>query len=102
LILALPLASCGVGAGDSTANRQADQHKTAIETRPQYDLPRVNINTATAEELVRLPGIGEATSRRIIEHRERNGPFKRPEDLIIVEGFSERKYRALAGMICVE
>lgn len=62
----------------------------------------INLNTATGEELMRLPGIGEATSRKIIEYRERHGPFRRPEEIIIIEGFSERKYRALAGLICVE
>jgi competence protein ComEA len=64
--------------------------------------PCLNINTATREELMRLPGIGEVMSQKIIEHRERHGPFRRPEDVMIIEGFSERKYRSLAGLICVE
>jgi competence protein ComEA len=51
---------------------------------------------------MQLPGIGEVMSRKIIEHRERHGPFRRPEEIIIIEGFSERKYRALAGLVCVE
>jgi competence ComEA-like helix-hairpin-helix protein len=63
--------------------------------------PCVNLNTATAEELSQLPGIGEVMSRKIIEYRERHGPFRRPEEIIIIEGFSERKYRALAGRVCV-
>ncbi|HEX8090609.1 MAG TPA: helix-hairpin-helix domain-containing protein [Blastocatellia bacterium] len=63
--------------------------------------PCVNLNAATGEELMRLPGIGEAMSRKIIEYREQHGPFRRPEEIIIVEGFSERKYRALAGLVCV-
>jgi DNA uptake protein ComE-like DNA-binding protein len=41
-------------------------------------------------------------AKRIIEYRTRQGRFRRPEELIIVEGFSERKYRAIEGMICVE
>ncbi|HEX8183174.1 MAG TPA: helix-hairpin-helix domain-containing protein [Blastocatellia bacterium] len=64
--------------------------------------PCVNLNTATIEELMELPGIGEAMGRRIIEYRERHGPFRRPEEIIIIEGFSERKYRPLIGRICVE
>lgn len=63
--------------------------------------PCVNLNTATGEELMRLPGIGAVMSRKIIEHRERYGPFRRPEEVIIIDGFSERKYRALAGLVCV-
>jgi len=62
----------------------------------------LNINTATSDELIRLPGIGEVTAKRIIEYRTRQGPFRRPEEIIIVEGFSERRYRAIARMICVE
>jgi competence ComEA-like helix-hairpin-helix protein len=62
----------------------------------------VNINTATSDELIRLPGIGEVMAKRIIEHRTRQGSFRRPQEIIIVEGFSERRYRAIAGLICVE
>jgi competence protein ComEA len=61
----------------------------------------VNLNTATAEQLERLPGIGEVTARKIIEYRVQNGPFRRPEEVIIIEGFSERKYRAIADLVCV-
>jgi competence ComEA-like helix-hairpin-helix protein len=62
----------------------------------------VNLNTATREELMQLRGVGEVMSRKIIEYRERHGPFRRPEEIIIIEGFSERKYRAMAGQVCVE
>ncbi|HKS42140.1 MAG TPA: helix-hairpin-helix domain-containing protein, partial [Blastocatellia bacterium] len=58
--------------------------------------------TATAEELIGLPGICEVLSRKIIEYRERNGPFRRSEEIIIIEGFSEKKYRAIADLVCVE
>ncbi|HWN99532.1 MAG TPA: helix-hairpin-helix domain-containing protein [Blastocatellia bacterium] len=60
------------------------------------------MNSATAEELQLLPGIGEVTARKLVEYREQNGPYRRPEEIIIIEGFSERKYRAIADLICVE
>jgi competence protein ComEA len=59
------------------------------------------LNSASADQLERLPGIGEVTARKIIEYREQNGPFRRPEEIIIIEGFSERRYRAIADLVCV-
>lgn len=61
----------------------------------------VNINTAGIDELDRLPGIGEATARAIVEEREANGPFSTPEDLMRVSGIGEKKYAKLEAMICV-
>ena len=62
----------------------------------------ININTATREELERLPGIGEALAARIVEHRERHGAFRRVEHLIIVRGISERRFAALRAFIKVD
>lgn len=61
----------------------------------------VNINTATAEELCSLPGVGEATAEAIIEDRAANGPFSAPEDLMRVSGIGEKKFAKLQGKICV-
>ena len=46
----------------------------------------VNINTATAEQLQLLPGIGEARARALVEQRERHGRFQRIDDLLAVQG----------------
>jgi competence protein ComEA len=51
---------------------------------------KVNINTATAEQLQLLPRIGPALSQRIIEFREANGPFTSPDELVAVRGIGER------------
>lgn len=61
----------------------------------------ININTATADELETLPGVGEATAAAIIEDRESNGPFSAPEDLMRVSGIGEKKFARIEGMICV-
>lgn len=59
----------------------------------------VNINTATAAELERLPGIGPALSRRIFEDRARNGPYGRPEDLLRVRGIGRKTLEKLQEFI---
>ena len=63
---------------------------------------RVSINRATREELERLPGIGPALAARIVEHRERFGPFRRAEHLMTVRGFSERRFMELRPHINAE
>jgi competence protein ComEA len=98
LLFVLPFASCGRAKGvenNNSVGRSAVRANDA--SRPQC----VNLNTASAEELERLPGIGEVTARKIIEYRVKNGPFRRPEEIIIIEGFSERRYRAIADLVCV-
>ena len=63
---------------------------------------RISINRATRGELARLPGIGPALAARIVEHRERYGPFRHPAQLIIVRGISERRFRAMRALLSVE
>jgi competence protein ComEA len=69
---------------------------------PAPSKPLVNVNTATREELERLPGIGEGLAARIVEHRERHGAFRRVEHLIIVRGISERRFAGLRALVTVE
>jgi len=63
---------------------------------------RININAAGRGELESLPGIGKVTAERIIAHRERYGPFRRAEHLMMVEGISDRKFRELRELITIE
>ena len=62
---------------------------------------KININTATVEQLAELPGVGEATAKKIIEFREQNGNFKTTEDLMNVKGIGEKKYEKLQDLITV-
>ena len=62
----------------------------------------VSINLAPREELERLPGVGPALAARIVEHRERHGPFRRVEHLLLVRGISERRLRELRPFITTQ
>lgn len=62
---------------------------------------KVNINSATATELKTLDGVGDATAQKIIDYRQNQGRFSKPEDLKKVSGIGDKKYEAIKDKICV-
>lgn len=70
------------------------------EVRP--DPSPLDINTAPAEALTGLPGIGEELAARIAAYREEHGPFETVEDLTNVPGIGQGKLAALEGLVTVE
>ena len=62
---------------------------------------KININTATQEELETLPGIGPSTALKIINYRNENGKFKSIEDIKEVSGIGESKFNNIKSMISV-
>lgn len=82
-----------------TAELAAD----AAPTRePQVIDEKININTADAELLCMLDGIGEATAEDIIEYREENGGFGVIEDIMNISGIGQKKFDVIKNAICVE
>ena len=86
----------------------------AVKLIPRDPLPRsegshtrpvcedcININTATAEELETLPGIGPKLAAAIISYREENGDFEKIGDLLLVPGIGKGKLEQVANMITV-
>jgi competence protein ComEA len=73
----------------------------AVSISSPQNEERININTASVEELQRLQGVGPAIASRIVEHRRKHGPFKRPQDIVIVRGMSAKLYRRIAHLISV-
>ena len=61
-----------------------------------YSKVRIDLNNSSPSELEALPGIGEKTALRIIGFRDRHGPFRRIENLMLIDGISEKKFLALA------
>lgn len=102
-LMALTFSSCkphrDVSNNNSSSQPQVE-HASVSQSRSHARC--VNLNTATAQELKDLPGIGDVMAQRVIDYRERHGRFRRKEDVIIVEGFSEKKYHAIADLICIE
>ena len=62
----------------------------------------ININTATANELEKLPHIGQKTAEAIIAFRQENGPFRRVEHLMLIKGVSEKRFAELRQYLRAE
>ena len=74
----------------------------AAETVPEETVSfPVNINTADADTLTALPGIGQVLAERIVAYRRQNGPFRVIEEITKVEGIGEKKAEAILDLITV-
>lgn len=92
-ILCLLIVACSNSLQNQQLNTQ--KHEPTSENA-------ININTATAEELEKLPRIGKEIAKRIVQFREKNGNFRRSEYLILVRGMSDKKFRELQNLVKVE
>ena len=66
------------------------------------DSGKINLNKATVEELIQLKGIGQKYAERIIEFREKNGPFKKTEEIMNVKGIGPKIWEKNKDRIVVE
>lgn len=74
----------------------------AAETVPEETVSfPVNINTADADTLTALPGIGQVLAERIVAYRRQNGSFRAVEEIMKVEGIGEKKAEAILELITV-
>ena len=62
----------------------------------------ININSASSEELERLPNIGAKTSAKIIRHRTKFGKFRRVEHLLLVDGISEKRFKNIRRLVKIK
>jgi competence ComEA-like helix-hairpin-helix protein len=61
----------------------------------------IDLNTATAEQLQQLPGIGPVTAKSIVDFRKKSGPFRRTSDLLAVRGISAGRFKQIQPYVVV-
>ena len=85
-----------------SCNKKETQQILTAENKAEVAENALNINTASAEELEKLPNIGAKLAQRIVEYREKYGNFRRPEHLILVQGISDKRFRQMQNLIKTE
>jgi competence protein ComEA len=95
IVMAVMLVAMAL-AHDARAAQAPPARSTAAAPSAQ-----VNLNSATVAQLEGLPGIGAATAQRIIEYRQKNGGFKKVEDLMNIRGIGEKSFLKLKPLVTV-
>lgn len=100
--LFLFLAIVAFAAVPATAQQKSASSRPAKTTKASAaPTSPVNLNTATQAQLEALPGVGAKAAQRILEYRQKNGNFKKIEDLMNVKGFGEKSFLKLKSMLTV-
>lgn len=89
----------GVAATGSTPAVAASAGGGGSQSAAPTDPGRINVNSADATELARLPGVGPRLAQAVIDYRVANGPFAGPADLAKVRGISERMVESWVELI---
>ncbi len=77
----------------------ANTGKTTGKAKVVNKVEKININTASAEELTKLKGIGPKKAKAIVEFRKKNGKFKKLEDLMLVKGIGKKTFEKIKPFI---
>jgi competence protein ComEA len=96
VFLGVLLAALSVTATAAQAQEKAAKPKPAVSAAAP-----INLNTATAAQLEALPGIGPRTAQLIVQHREKNGNFKKVEELMNIKGIGEKSFLKIKSMVTV-
>jgi competence protein ComEA len=93
------LALAAVFAAHPLAQSARKAAPARADTKPA--VAPINLKTASAAELEKLPGIGQKVAARIVEYRQKNGPFKKVEELMNVQGIGEKSFLQFRSQLTV-
>ena len=91
-----------VTASSGGVNSKEATNSTQSSSTSDMSSKKVNINTATQEELDTLPGIGPSIASKIIDYREQNGKFNSIEEIKEVSGIGDAKYEKIKASITIK
>lgn len=88
--------------GEEASVVQEAQQDARTTGNESFDESKVNLNTANAQQLMTVPGIGQAKADSIIKYREKNGRFSSVEEIMQIEGIKQGIFEKIKDYICVE
>lgn len=87
----------------SGCSRQKEAKQVLLnQNRVAVSPSAININTASALELEKLPHVGAKLAQKIVAHREKFGKFRKAEFLLLIDGMSDRRFREIRNSVKVE
>jgi competence ComEA-like helix-hairpin-helix protein len=102
LILAVGLPANAGTANESERQGSGDIQGSASDTSTARNPGVVNINTASVDELRRLPGVSDELANNIVSYRDASGPFSSVQDLRNVDGMSKSKFKKIKEYVVLE
>jgi competence protein ComEA len=100
-VLLAIVAMAAVPAAAQQSSTKTEKPAAAAKAERPAATTVVNLNTATQAQLESLPGVGAKVAERILEYRQKNGPFKKVEDLMNVKGIGEKSFLKLKPLLTV-
>jgi len=99
-LIAALVAPSSLASAQTAKAAPATKAGSAAKARATPGSP-VNLNSASVAQLQTLPGIGASTAQRIVDYRQKNGSFKKIEELMNVKGIGEKSFLKLKPLISV-
>jgi competence protein ComEA len=100
ILVAIVILVTTVIAQSAVASPQAAKPASAAKAKATAASP-VNLNSASVVQLQTLPGIGASAAQRIVDYRQKNGSFKKIEELMNVKGIGEKSFLKLKPLITI-